>query len=185
MRWKEDQGDSGCSSLGLLRRKVARIMMPFTHTLKSLIGHVILTFCAHAGCSCARTAFDASAADVDGQQPFRCRNLKPNGFLLVPSETHGSIATSILFPFLPYLACLKHVLFNQLTGQEHQLSLFFPVHPCVTCHAVTAPAVTPVTPSQASAHEHSDPSRRSRIESAICLSHHKNRSFTQSFGFYS
>jgi hypothetical protein len=30
MKCKEDQGDSGCSSLGLLRRKVTRIMMRST-----------------------------------------------------------------------------------------------------------------------------------------------------------
>ena len=88
--------DSGCSSLGLLRRKVARIMMPFTHTPKSLIGHVILTLPA------------ASAPEpllMRAPQTLMANNLSavaissPMAFLLVPSETHGEMATSIFLPF--------------------------------------------------------------------------------------
>lgn len=105
-----------------------------------------------AGCICARTAFDASAADVDGQQPFRCRAISsPMAFCLCHLKLTHRWLRQFFFPFSRIL--LASNTYPRSIHWAGTSSLVAFCSPCVTCHAVTAPAVTPVTPFHASAHE--------------------------------
>jgi hypothetical protein len=145
--------NSGCSSLGCAAEKGNANHDAVHSTSDSLIGPVILTFWPVAGCFCARTAFPQTVADLHGQQPFRCRNLKPNGLFnlfLLPSETLDGWLRQFFSrtsPILPQTSKpLQPALYASTPAPVSRRSC---CHPRVTCHEFRQSRLV-----QASAHAH-------------------------------